>query len=267
MNYKIQALNGFNMYFDIIVNIFKCRYESGDKIVLDELSAATGLNRRKVRIILNFLADIGLSEKRTLNKTQLGQVIHKHDDFLQNDGTLWLLHYLQSINEYLIIWNRVLNYLNDVEQVKKEELLVLFDDLKDNLSEYTYKHHIGKEIRTILDAYSNQGYSKLNILEEEDDKYLVHRNPEVPSYIMLCAIIIYKQRNYPGATAVDINEICTAHNSPGRIFLLDEYIVRKKLEELKNSGVISIESRGDLDQIRFREEIDFLTILEDYYSR
>lgn len=267
MNYKIQALNGFNMYFDQIVNIFKSRYESGDKIILDELSAATGLNRRKVRIILNFFADIGLSEKRTLKKTQLGEVIHKNDDFLQNEGTLWLLHYLQSTNEYLIIWNRVLNYLHDVEQVKKEELLVLFDDIKNNMSEYTYKHHIGKEIRTILDAYSNQRYSKLNMLEEEDDKYLVHRNPELPSTILLCAIIIYKQRNYPGATAVDINEICTAHNSPGRIFLLDEYVVRRKLEELKNSGVISIESRGDLDQIRFQDNMNFLTILEQYYNR
>lgn len=266
MDYKIQALNGFKMYFDQIVSIFKTRYDLEDDINLDELSAATGLNRRKVRILLNFLADIGLSKKITLNKTKLGETIYKYDDFLQNIGTLWLMHYLQSSNEYLIIWNRVFNCISSVNQVEREDLLLLFNDLEDSLSEYSYKHHISKEISTILDAYTIQRYEKLNIMGKVEERYIIHRNLEVPPAILLCSILIYKQRNYPGATAIDISEICTFPNSPGRIFLIDEHIIRTKLEELKNSGIISIESRGDLDQIRFSMELDFYEVLENYYK-
>jgi len=266
MNYKIQALNGFNMYFDQLTNVFKARYEADNNFSLDELSSITGLNRRKARIILNFFADIGFSEKRTFKKTKLGEIIHRYDDFFQDEGTLWLMHYLQSSNEYLIIWNRIMNSLYKMESMKREDLLILFADLKDDLSEYSYRHHIGKEIRTILDAYTNQKLRKLNLIDEYDERYYIHRNIEVPELILLCAIIMYKEHHYPGATAIDINEICTAQNSPGRIFVQDEHILRKKLENLKNSGFISIESRGDLDQIRFKEGSTIEKVLEDYYS-
>jgi len=265
MKYKIQTLNGFNMYFDQVTSVFKAKYESDQNINLDQLSNIIGFNRRKSRIILNFLADLGLSQKRTLKGTRLGEIIYKYDDFLQQEATLWLLHYLQSTNEYLIIWNRVMNHLFNVDQVTREDLLALFEDLKDSLSDYTYKHHIGKEIRIILDAYTNQRLSKLNLLETEDDHYTVHRNSDIPDLILLCAIIFYRDQHYPGATAVDINELCTANNSPGKIFILDEHIIRSKIESLKNKGIINIESRGDLDQIRFREELNIEAILEEYY--
>ena len=265
MNYRIKVLDGFNMYFDQLTSVFKAKYETDGKINLDQLSTTTGINRRKTRIILNFLSDLGLSQKRTFIGTRLGEIIHTYDDFLQKDGTLWLMHYLQSTNEYMLVWNRVMNHFSNVDQLTREDLLALFEDLKDSLAEYTYKHNIGKEIRIILDAYTNQRLSKLNLLELEDDHYTVHRNSDIPDLILLCAIIFYRDQHYPGATAVDINELCTANNSPGKIFILDEHIIRSKIESLKNKGIINIESRGDLDQIRFREELNIEAILEEYY--
>lgn len=265
MNYKVLALRGFNLYFDQVTSVFKTVYETNKNINLEQLSTITGLNRAKASVLLNFLADLSLSQKRTLKGTKLGRVIHTYDDFLQKDGTLWLMHYLQSTNEYLVIWNRVMNRLYNVDQVTREDLLALFEDLKDDISDYAYKHHIGKELRSILDAYTNQRLSKLDLLETEDGHYTVHRNSDIPDLILLCTIILYRDKYYPGATAVDICELCTANNSPGKIFILDEHIIRSKIESLKNTGIINIESRGDLDQIRFQEELDFEAILEKYY--
>ncbi len=265
MNYKIQALNGFNMYFDQIISVFKSRYEADKNIDLDQLAEVTGLNRRKARTILNFLADLGLSQKRTLAKTNLGNIIIKYDGFLQSEGTLWIMHYLQSANEFMLIWNRVMNTLYSKDTITREEIIKLFENLQGQVSDYTYKHHVGQEVRVLLDAYCNQRFSKLNLIEKEDDYYTVHRNSDVPDLILLCAIILYRDNYYPGATALNIDELCNANNSPGRIFILDEHIMRKKLEGLKNTGIINIESRGDLDQIRFREELKFESVLEEYY--
>ena len=266
MSYKIQALNGFNMYFDQITSVFKSRYESNENIDLDQLSASTGLNRRKARTILNFLADLGMNKKITLGKTDLGNIIYKYDDFLQNEGTLWLLHYLQSSNEYLLIWNRIMNELYGRDTITRNELINLFLDLQEQVSDATYKHHIGQEIRVLLDAYSNQRFSKLNLLEREDDYYVIHRNPDIPGLILLCTVIRYKDTHYPGATALSVDEVCNANNSPGRIFILDEHILREKLEGLKNQGLINIESSGELDQIRFKEGFSFERVLEEYYK-
>ena len=267
MNYKIQALNGFNMYFDQITSVFKTRYKTDESIDLDQLSVDSGLNRRKARTILNYLADLGLSQKRTLGKTNMGNIVYKYDDFLQNEGTLWLMHYLQSTNEYLMIWNRIMNTLYSKDTVTRDEVIKLFEDLQGQVTDYTYKHHIGQEVRVLLDAYCNQRFSKLNLLEKEDDLHVIHRNSDVPDLIMLCTIILYRDTHYPGATALNINEVCNANNSPGRIFILDEHIIRKKLEALKNTGIINLESRGDLDQIRFREELKFESVLEEYYLK
>jgi hypothetical protein len=66
MNYKIQALNGFNMYFEQIISVFKTKYSEIEDISLDEISICTGLNRRKTRLILNSLNDEGIK----LNKTK-----------------------------------------------------------------------------------------------------------------------------------------------------------------------------------------------------
>lgn len=253
------------MYFDQITSVFKARYENNDNIDLDRLAEITGLNRRKARIILNFLADLNISQKRTLEKTNLGSTIYKNDDFLQSEGTLWLMHYLQSSNEYLLIWNRIMNSLYIKDKFKRDELVKLFEDLQGHVSDYTYNHHVGKEIAVLLNAYCNQRFSKLNLIEKEDDYYVVHRNSGVPDLILLCTIILYRDKHYKGATALNIDEICNASDSPGRIFILDEHVLRKKLEDIKKTGIINIESRGDLDQIRIKEDLKFEFILEEYY--
>lgn len=266
MKFKIQVLNGFKMYFDQIISVFKNRYDSEDKINLDKLSDITGLNRRKARLILNYLADIGISEKRTLNKTKLGEIIYKYDEFLQKEGTLWLMHYLQSTNDYLIVWNRTLNKLFEYQSIMREEILEEFNDLQEHCSEYTFKHHINKEIRIVIDAYTNQKFKKLSLIEEEGTKYTVNRNQDVPPMILLASILSYIENFYPGATAVDIKELCSNHNSPGRVFVLDEFVLRNMLEKLKNQGLISIESRADLDQVRIKENQTFEGVVEAYYN-
>ncbi|KOA18753.1 hypothetical protein CLHOM_30370 [Clostridium homopropionicum DSM 5847] len=266
MNYKIQSLNGFKMYFDQVVNVFKAKYDTDEDINLDKLAEITGLNRRKARLILNYLADLGLSQKASLKSTELGRLIHKYDDFLEDKGTLWIMHYLQGTNDYVIIWNRLLNFLGNVDTFTREDLLELFVDLETQIGEYTYKNHIGKEIRIIIDAYTNQRFSNLYIIEEQNKKYKVNKNPEVPNLILLAAIKRYQDINYPGATSISINEIATAKNSPGRIFFIDEHVFRQKLEELKNRRYIGIESRADLDQIRIKTNKSFEDIIEVYYG-
>ena len=94
--------------------------------------------------------------------------------------------------------------------------------MQDSVSENTYKKHLRKEIGIVLDAYINQRLSKLGLLEQEHGKYHPIRNQDIPVFILLASIIRFRDVYFTGASAIGINEICDAENSPGRLFFLDE---------------------------------------------
>jgi len=266
MDYKIQALNGFQLYADQLITVFRCFYES-ENVSLDQLTEITGMNRRKTRLLLNFLADLGLSEKRILTKTELGKLIFEQDSFLQDEGTLWLFHYLIATNEYIIVWNRILNELYRVKDFSQEELYPLFQDLKGEVSDYSYKKHIHQEVATVIKTYTENLFSKLGLIEGNyDNRYKVNNNIEIDEAIVMAAIYEYREKFMKGATALSIPELIEGKNGVAHIFAMDEYLFRVKLENMKNMGWITIESRGNLDQIRFGEDRGLVDVMTDYYQ-
>lgn len=266
MKNKIQSFNGFKIYFDQISAIFKDKQSSDEKIDYDKLTEKTGLNKRKVKILLSYLCDIGFNKKISLKNTELGKLIFSYDPYLENMGTLWLIHYLSASNTYLLVWNRVFSYASIKGAFNREDLIAIFTDLQDNISENTYKKHLRKEIGIVLDAYINQRLSKLGLLEQEDEIYHPIRNQDIPILILLASIIRFRDVYYKGASAIGINEICEAENSPGRLFFLDESFLRTKLEVMKSKSLIGIESRADLDQVRLGSDMTFEGVLERYYK-
>lgn len=266
MEYKIQALNGFQLYSDQLITVFRSFYENLN-LSLDQLTELTGMNRRKTRLLLNFLADLGLSEKRTLTKTQLGQLVYDEDGFFQDEGTLWLFHYLIASNEYIVVWNRILNDLHNLNNFSQEEMYVLFQDLEGEVSDYSYKKHIHEEVSTVIKTYTDNLFAKLELIEVDyESRFKVNSNLHMDEAIILGCIYLYREQFMKGATAISIPELLRGKNGVARILLIDEHIFREKLETMKNIGWISIESRGNLDQIRLQDDISLVNIMTDYYQ-
>ena len=266
MKYKIQALNGFKINFDQLSSIFKEKNSTDESINYDQLTELTGLNRRKIRVLFTYLSDVSFTKKITLKSTSLGKIVFQNDPFLEKEGTLWLMHFLSASNPYLLVWNRLFKKLFEMSEFQRSDLADLLIELKDSLSEATYKEHIPKEITLVLDAYVNQRFSKLGLLEIEDGTYQIQRNSHIPDLVFLAAIIRFSDIYFTGASAVDVNALCYSENSPGRIFFLDERLLRNKLEILKNKGLIGLESRADLDQVRLNSDWTFEGVMEHYYK-
>ena len=265
MEYKIQALNGFQLYTDQLVIVFRCFYENVD-LDLDRLTELTGMNRRKTRLLLNFLADIGLNNKRTLTKNDLGQLVFDEDGFLQDEGTLWFFHYMIASNEYIVVWNRILNDLADLTDFGLEDLYEYFSDLEGEISDYSFKKHIHQEVSTVVKTYTENFMKNLNLIEEGyDDKYAVNKNPDIDDAVLLACIYQYREKFANGATALPIKDISSGNNGVARIFTIEEYSFRESLERMKNNGWISIESRGNLDQIRLKDGDNTIEMMRTYY--
>ncbi|MDD2212030.1 MAG: DUF4007 family protein [Clostridia bacterium] len=266
MSYKIQALNGFKLYFDQLSLVFNEKNSGEGKVDYDRLTELTGLNRRKIRMLFTFLSDIGFTTKRSLKSTELGKIVFRNDPYLEDEGTLWIMHYLAAANSYLLIWNRIFNSIALLGEFTKIDLLKNFSDLKDTISEDSFKDHIGKEITVVLDAYVNQRFAKLGLLEFEDGIYQTVRNQNIPELILLTFMVHYRDQYYPGASAIEIGDLVDGENAPGRILFWDEGYLRNRLEDLKGHALIGIESRADLDQVRFGSDLRFENIVEQYYK-
>ncbi len=167
MKYKILVFGGFKLYFDQVSSIFKEKYNSDGKPDYEKLVESTGLNRGKIARLLAYLCEIGFSKKINLENTRIGELVFKYDPYLETLGTLYIMHYLSASNPTLVVWNRIFNTAYSKEEVTKEEAIALFEDLRDEISSYTFNKSIGKEITILLDAYTNQRYSKLGLLEFE----------------------------------------------------------------------------------------------------
>ena len=120
--------------------------------------------------------------------------------------------------------------------------------------------------RTDHEAEPDQGRQKLQTATIHRGQ-AVRGDPEpVPPQIFCAAALSYRDHFSPKAVTLDVSLLAKAANSPGRVFGLTERQVRDLLEEVKRLGYFYVEMRADLDQVRFREDCDFLGVIRRYYD-
>lgn len=267
MKYKINFISGFKFSFDEITNVL-CAIHEVEKASKNAsiISNFTAYNERKVKILISYLIELEMIFKRNYQMTKLGQIVYENDRYIEDRGTIWILHYILSTKESLVIWNRLFNKILSTEYKNREMMMKYFLDLKEELSEYTFNRNIRKEIKMIMDTYIYERFGTIGLINNEEDKYSCNTNSSMPDLILLASIVYFRDKYYAGASALNIKDICNSENSPGRLFFLDESYLRTKLETMKRNGLIGIESRADLDQVRLGSDMTFEGVLEQYYK-
>ena len=94
----------------------------------------------------------------------------------------------------------------------------------------------------------------------------MNESPQVPDLCILASCYLYRDRYAKGATGLEIEYLAKEQNSPGRVFHISEYQLRLALERLHRERNVSIESRANLDQIRFRANKNWLDIVKQFYE-
>lgn len=65
---------------------------------------------------------------------------------------------------------------------------------------------------------------------------------------------------------LDVSTLASAPNSPGRVFAMTERQVQDLLEQVEGTGSVYVETRADLDQVRFCADLDYLDAVRRYYE-
>lgn len=267
---KLQLSNGYYLRFDHLSRLL--HYVAGkpdvSRFSQKELSGALGMSPRMIENLTSYGVALGLLTRGSCKPTELGVLIDKEDTFFDKTKTLWFLHYTMTSDRKYVVWNRLANRVFPKEsKVSTEVARTYFNDLNGHFSEKSLKKHMAKEIQSFFNAYTEQKFIHLKYIHKiSGNTYKINESIQVPDLCILASCYLYRDRYMEGATGLEIEHLAKEENSPGWVFHISEYQLRFALERLNAERQISIESRANLDQIRFDSNKNWLDIVKQFYE-
>jgi hypothetical protein len=249
---------------------FVCRYgwlrKAYDGVVanpsvfsdLDQAIVALGVGSNMVKSVEFWGKAFGIitsdKKSRRYEPTDFGRVLldlrKGSDPYLEELGSLWLLHWKLVTNANLAAWNLVFQDLQEwrITRARLTEMLQRRGRRNGGaLVESTVKQHLEMLIAT----YSTPRTTNVRALEEtlgsplqelglltrlhvegaNDDiiEVQIGPKPTLPGNVFLNAVIDYWARLHPLATSLSLQEVMFAKLSPGVVFRLDEASVIQHL--------------------------------------
>jgi hypothetical protein len=208
------------------------------------------------------------------------------DRYLEDEGTLWLLHYLLATNpEWATTEYFAFNELPGLEFTRSglERSLIKLDARisKRRTSENTIRRDVNVFIRTYVGSHNASGVSvedsldcplaELGLVQEEPTQrnYAFSRGSRngLPDAVVLYAIWNYAQDKGEQRTFT-FDELAYQPLGLGRVFKLDEPALAERLERLAEltMGAVQLTETAGYRQVLITEDIDPMDVLNDYYE-
>jgi len=209
------------------------------------------------------------------------------DPYLEDESSLWLLHYLLCRKGFASIFQLIFNELRIKKpEFTKEQFYSFIDSekgeynprtLRDDFSVFT-RTYIYDKSKDIEDGFS--GFlSELNLLEEKKEKstfqgkektrnfYKIENKerPEIPTHIVLYFIL----SNTDYGQSVSFDSLYLNYNSVGRIFALNKEGLIKHLLKINEiyHNLVYFNNDPIIRELQFKKKLDNpISILEDYYT-
>lgn len=264
----------------------------------DNAMAILGVGKNMVRSIRHWCVTARLLEETQKNRsgllqpTTLGQEIFLVNDawdpYLEDIGTLWLIHWLIATNkERATTWYFAFNHIHQPE-FSRESLENTLHDLMKRLSSLrvspgTVKRDIEVFIRTYTAARHLQSkipeetldcpLVELNLIRQTKDagNYVFNRGYQdsLDNSIFLYAILDFAEPRLTKQTTISFEELAYGDRSPGKVFKIDETSIGDRLEQIEGltHGSILFTETAGLKQITFIRPIDKMSILRKYFDR
>lgn len=266
---KLQLTNGYYLHFDQVSRILQYALDQIPRksIPRAEFIDSLGMTLKQFENLSSICVGLGLTKPRSFILTPLGKVIAEQDIFFDNIATLWLIHYVIASEPKWVVWNRLVNQVfPENELISTEIAKPYFEDLRGSFSEQAVNKKLPKEILSVLDAYSEQKFSLFHLIEKvSTGKYARKKIKQIEPLPFLFCLIHFRDSVYPNSTALVIQDIISAENSPGKILFLEDYEVNNLLSNLHDLSLIRIETVGDLEQIRFNGDLSKESVLNRIY--
>jgi hypothetical protein len=252
----------------------------------DEALVKLGVGKNMVRSIRYWCLSAGLIEEmdeiglaKPLRTTKLAnKLLNKNgwDPYLEDIGSMWILHWQLSTNRSLAyIWNILFSNFLETEFTKRQLATFLHSSFEHN-GIHTTAGTIDREIDVCLRTYVPGVRSKSGTIAEEtldcplaelniirfipnDNIYRFNIGPKIslPQGVFGYALLSFIYSRALNRRTIAVDECLYQEGSPGQVFKLDENSVVEYLENLENNtnGKIRLEETAGLRQIYLDESI------------
>lgn len=240
----------------------------GKVISRSEIGKSMGVNKAQSEGAFAAMGYMLMVDSRT-HITPFGELVKNRSPYLDNQGLLWFLHYLLASNAQLVLWSNLFNFVFfQKDEVTNQEILDAFQVLHGRWSEKTIKDKIPLEANAILKTYTEALFAALGLISKEDKAHYCSywNTASIPVLIWLATILVFRDRYYPNAASLEIPLLVNSHYSPGRILRQKETQTRQALDALHNAGLLTVETRSGLDQVRFKRDGNWLAAVKRHLN-
>ncbi len=249
-----------------------------------------GVGKNMVSAIKYWLKSFGLIDEKE-NLTELARYIfddNGKDPFIEDIGTIWLLHYNLIRTQRASIYNIIFNeFIKERTEYPKENIYKFLMRICENQNVKISEKTLTTDLNVFIRNYFDKGLSKNNSYEDMagvlSDLHLVSYSTfksidekiidiisfnkdgkeNIPEHIILFAILDFTSNR----NSINMRELINGENSLGKIFLINSDYLIEKLDILKQtySEIIFSETAGN-QVIQFKEGLDKWKVLDDYYK-
>lgn len=207
-----------------------------------------------------------------------------YDPYLEDDASLWLLHYQLVKSGVSSIYNIIINeFRKEKIHFNKESFILYMKRIAESNPELNLNENtLGKDFVVFTNIYKNDSDSKdieesysgiLSELEfltiigsgkEEQFTVLNNEKDTLPAEIVLYSII--DNPNY--GMSINLNALELDFNSPGTIFALNRTGLLNKISEITNENDdVTFTDHAGIKELQFKVKPSPFTILDHYYGR
>jgi hypothetical protein len=205
------------------------------------------------------------------------------DPFLEDEASLWLLHYQLVKIGHASIYSIIINELRKEKLYFNKETFVNFiRRMSESNSDISFNENtVAKDFIVFTNTYKNDTESKSiedsyqGVLSEldflktmgsgKDIQFFVENNERdsLPDAILLFAIL--DNANY--GNSISLNSLEFDFNSPGSIFALNRTGLTNKISEIvSNNKDIVFTDHAGFKELQFKSKPNAYSILERYYG-
>lgn len=246
-----------------------------------------GVGKNMVSSIRFWLKAFNIIDKKDM-PTEFGKRLFAdetgYDPFLEDEASLWLLHFQLVKNSYASIYHIIFNefrkeklffnketFVNFIKRLGESNIELIFNEntVAKDFIVFTNLYKSGSDNKDIEDSFAGI-LSELDILKTtgkgKEEQFYIDNNERdnLSEAVLLYAIL----DNQSYGSSISLNSLEFDINSPGSIFALNRSGLMNKISEIVNEYQdITFTDQAGIKELQFKNKPDPYTILDNYYGK
>lgn len=256
-------------------------FVENDGKFIDEACIDLGVGRNMVSSIRFWLKAFGIIDLKTEKTTEYANFLFDenvgYDKYLEDETSLWLLHYYLIVTNYSSIYSIIFNSFRKLKpEFDKSNFITYIEELDSSINQNTLSKDYSVFLRTYHskdsknkeDSFSGI-FSDLELIhevkkKEGTSKFSISNNKNIA--IELILFIILENKNY--GLSISFKDLYSDFNSVGNIFAFNNNQLEKKLIEISEKyPYIIYSNEAGIKELQFKKEKpNSFQILKEYYE-